>query len=160
MSYSDRALICDKGHVIAAHVSSWKSDRQNFCSRCGARTITECPQCSAGIHLDRLNARYVGLGIARPPAFCPHCGSPYPWTANALVAAKSLTNEVEGLTPEDRQTLSTSIDDLVSEGPQADLAATRFRLISAKLGNQAVTAFRDILVNVVSESIKKAIWGQ
>ena len=47
---------------------------------------------------------------------------------------------------------------MVRETPQATVAATRFKSLVAKAGKPAADAFRDILVDILSEAIKKSIW--
>ncbi len=51
-----------------------------------------------------------------------------------------------------------SLDDIVRDTPKTTVAATRFKRILAKAGTGAGQAFRDILVDVISETAKKMIW--
>jgi len=93
------------------------------------------------------------------PSFCPNCGKPYPWTEEKLKAAKELTDEFENLSPEERETLKKSLDDIVRDTPQTPIAATRFKKLVAKAGKVAADGLRDILVDIASEAAKKAIWS-
>jgi len=69
MSDYDVAQICLNGHVITE--LALKPDyRQDFCSRCGARTITECEACHKGIRGFLHGSGY--LGTIDRPAFCQY----------------------------------------------------------------------------------------
>jgi len=92
------------------------------------------------------------------PIFCPDCGKPYPWTEKNLKAAQDLADEVDNLSPEERSLLKKSLDDIVRDTPQTPVAVTRFKKLVAKAGPVAADGFRKILVDVLSEAVKKAIW--
>lgn len=51
------------------------------------------------------------------------------------------------------------IDDLVKDTLGAMLAATRFKKIVSKTSKPVVDAFRDILIEIISEFTKKLIFG-
>jgi len=55
--------------------------------------------------------------------------------------------------------LTESIDQLVTEGPRQGLAADRFKRLVQKAGGKAGEVFKEILVAVLSEAVKKAMWG-
>ena len=152
----DVAQICINGHVINPSYSSFPQFNQKFCDTCGAPTIINCGYCNTTIR-----GRYHGhITIAefKPPSFCHECGKPYPWTESKLKAAKELSDEFENLTPEERETLKKSLDDIVRDTPQTPVASTRFKKIVAKAGKVAADGLRDILVDIASEAAKKIIW--
>jgi len=93
------------------------------------------------------------------PSFCPECGKPYPWTEAKLKAAQELSDEIDNLSPEEREILKKSLDDIVRDTPQTPVAATRFKKLVAKAGKVAADGLRDILVDIASEAAKKIIWG-
>ena len=160
MGHYEIAQICENGHLITDSALSSQYLLQDFCSRCGAPTTMQCSQCGEPIHGRLIQPEYIGYAKRYVvPRFCWNCGVAYPWTAKALAAAKSLASEFEGLTEQETQMLSKSIDDLVAGGPQTEVAAIRFKKAVAKLGKQAAPAFREILIDVVSEAAKKQIWG-
>ena len=72
---------------------------------------------------------------------------------------KELAQEMEGLTAEERNLLSKSLDDLVRDTPQTPVAATRVKRLLTKAGGAALQAFRDILVDIASETAKKTMMG-
>jgi hypothetical protein len=90
--------------------------------------------------------------------FCLDCGSPFPWTVDKLEAAKAYADEAEGLSPEERETLKKSFDDLIVESPKTQLAAMRFKKLLPKVGPQIGGALRDLLVDIASETAKKVLW--
>ena len=93
------------------------------------------------------------------PIFCPDCSKPYPWTEEKLKAAQELADEVENLSPEERDLLKKSIDDIVRETPHATVAVSRFKRLVAKAGPVAADMYREILLPLLSEAVKKAIWS-
>ena len=66
--------------------------------------------------------------------------------------------ELEDLDLEDREALAASIDDLVRETPQTLAAATTFKRILSKVGQDAYETFRKILIDVASEVARKSLW--
>jgi len=73
-------------------------------------------------------------GVLRTPANCHKCGEPYPWTAEKISAAKTLADEVEGLTAEDRAKLKSALDDISAGGPRAEAGAARVKRMIGKAG--------------------------
>ena len=92
------------------------------------------------------------------PSFCINCGQPYPWTKSILQAAHELAQEIDNISDEDRVVLQKSIDELVKDTPSTPVAATRFKKIMVKVGQATTGLFREILVDVLSEAAKKAMF--
>jgi hypothetical protein len=93
------------------------------------------------------------------PAYCHGCGSAYPWTDKRTAAAKELVEELAHLKPHERELLKRTIDELVLDTPRTQLAIVRFKRLVAKAGPDAGIALRELLVLVVSEAVRRAIWG-
>jgi hypothetical protein len=74
-----------------------------------------------------------------------------------LDAADELADELEELTPEDRERLKTSIADLSRDTPRTEVASTRVKKILKKLGSASATALKSILVDVATEAAKKSL---
>ena len=148
------AQICESGHVISA---SGTTDDE-FCSWCGASLICECPQCGSPIK-GRLIDPFVHGRPYRRPAYCPYCGTPYPWTVKAQEALQELL-ELETLAePEAKDLLDKSIPDLISETPKTKVAATRWRRFLDKLAPAAKETFRQVLIEIMAESAKRTMFG-
>lgn len=156
----DVAQICVNGHVINPSARSLPQHNQDFCDRCGARTITRCPNCDAPIKGDYDNPEVLILpGSYSRPNYCHKCGKPYPWTATKLKAARELSEELSGLTPQDRELLARSLDDIVQDNPRTELAAMRVKRILGKAGKEASDGLKAILIDIAREAVRKQIWG-
>ena len=101
---------------------------------------------------------YFG-GYYDVPAFCHECGTPYPWTEAKIEATKALMDEQEELSDKERELLKASLDNLVRETPQTPLAESRFKRIMSKLGSGAREEIRALVSGIVSEAIRKSIFG-
>lgn len=90
-SHYDTAMVCENGHLITDRLELMPEVASQFCSRCSARTISECPMCSAAIR-----GEYVAPGVVvassnwRRPTYCYSCASPMPWTTRAATAAHEM----------------------------------------------------------------------
>lgn len=58
---------------------------------------------------------------------------------------------------------STSIrgdlTELTKDSPKTEIASLRFKRIMTKVGTTVASVVRDIVVDVLSETAKKTIWG-
>lgn len=158
MGYYLTAQACLNGHQITGDASKGEFT-ENFCSRCGAETLTQCPTCKANIRGYYHDPEGMVLSIPSwdLPSYCVKCGKEFPWTATALQAAKDLTDEIEGLTDEERQKAKESFGDLISDTPKTSVAVVRTQKLLKKAGPVAGKALRDIIVSVASEAAKKAL---
>lgn len=160
-SWYDTAQVCVNGHAVNDMVRAAPQLNRDFCSQCGAPTITTCQQCEAPIqgeyHVEGV-FDFSGFEYS-PPSFCHKCGAAYPWTEAKLQAARELADELDELSPDEIEVLKGSLDDLVADTPRTTLAATRFKKLVAKVGPAVADGFKEILTDVVSESAKKMIWG-
>lgn len=159
-SWYDTAQVCLNGHPTNDSVIRYPDHNKDFCDKCGEKTITTCQVCNASIRGDYHVSGVSAIGFTyTPPSYCDNCGNPYPWVAEKLNAAIELADLLDELTPEEKEQLKMSLDDLVKDGPRTVVAQTRFKRILSKTGPEIATGFKDILVDVVSETVKKAIWG-
>lgn len=159
MAGYDVAQICREGHVVTTTAVDYPDEREPFCSRCGAPTIMACEACAAPIRGDYRSSAFVGSLPYDRPSFCTSCGQPYPWTAGALAAAREMADMLDGLKPEEREALKGSLDDLVRDTSRTPVAVMRFKQLAAKTGKEGANALRDVLIGIVTEGVRKAIWG-
>lgn len=151
----DVAQICQNGHVANSSYKRYPEFNQKFCEQCGSATITNCPDCNfpiRGSYLDSFASHYTA------PSFCVNCGQPFPWTKMRLQAAHELAQEMENISDEDKAILQKSIDDLAKDTPSTPVAVARFKKIMVKVGQTTASMFREILVDVLSEATKKALF--
>ena len=158
-SYYDTAQICLNGHVVNSMASSSPQSNQNYCDECGAQTITACQECKASIRGYYHVPGVIGFFDYNKPAYCFNCGKAYPWTASSIEAASELADELEILTKEEKQQLKDSFPDLIKNTPKTAVAETHFKKLIRKAGTEAYTGMKSILINVVSEAVKKSVFG-
>ena len=158
-SYYDVAQICENGHVVNSMAHDDPASNQDHCDKCGAPTIMACPSCQTEIRgYYHVPGVFGGFNYAAP-AFCHKCGKPFPWTAAGLRAAEDLADELDGLTSDDRESLKKSLHDLVRETPRTRVAETRFKTIMQKVGKDGCESMRSLLTDIVSEVVRKTIFG-
>ncbi|WP_082547607.1 DUF2321 domain-containing protein [Rhodanobacter sp. Soil772] len=158
-SYYDTAQICLNGHVVSTFASSQPQSSQKFCAKCGAETIMGCAGCNTAIRGYYHVPGVIGFFEYSKPAYCYGCGKPFPWTAASLEAASELVDDLPTLSHEEKQQLKESFPDLVRDTPRTAVAEGRFKRLTKKAGTEAVGAMRSILIDVVSEAVKKSIFG-
>ncbi len=74
-----------------------------------------------------------------------------------LQEAKKLSDKLENLTDEEKETLKSSIDDVVKDTPKAEKSASKIKNLLAKAGKKVGSALERILVEVASETAKRVI---
>lgn len=157
-SYYDTAQICFNGHVINSMAASHPQSNQKFCSQCGIQTITACQSCSTAIRGCYHVPGVIGLFRYSKPQYCFQCGTAFPWTTASLAAASDLVDDLDTLTSDEKQQLKDSLPDLIRETPKTPVAEGRFKRIMKKVGAEAAGGIRAVLIDVVSEAVKKSIF--
>lgn len=154
----DVAQVCRNGHMITDRAQNSPVHKKNFCHKCGSGTLT---QCSCGVNIQGHYHVYgfEFAGKKRPPAYCHACGKSFPWTAERVAAAIELLELAEDLNQEDREALTRSLPDLLSDGPRTQVASVRWQRFLAGGGRMIAENIRSVLVEIASEAAKKAIWG-
>ncbi|MDM5335727.1 DUF2321 domain-containing protein [Fictibacillus enclensis] len=156
----DIAQVCINGHTSNDTYIAHPIYNKDFCDKCGEKTITACPKCKENIRGDHHSPGVVAIGFGyTPPNYCHKCGNPFPWTSEKLDAAKELAELLDELSDVEKEQLKMSLDELVKDGPRTVVATTRFKGIMSKTGPEMAIGFKDILIDLVSETVKKSIWG-
>jgi hypothetical protein len=159
-SYYDVALICLNGHVVNDSSRTSPQFNSKHCERCGEPTIDTCTACNNPIKGDYKVAGVLAIGGQSPaPSFCRECGKSFPWTERRLAAAKELADELDGLTDDDKLKLRGALDDLAKEGPKVEPAKLRFKQIMKKVGREGIEMMKSVVTDLVSESVRKSIYG-
>lgn len=147
------------GHVINDESQQFPEQNRKFCHKCGKPTITACPKCGFDIRGGYIGGAAV-IGFSFPaPAFCENCGSPYPWTKQALDAAREIADQMPNLTDAEKAEVKSDLDDLVVDSPRTKLAASRVKRLLAKAGGELPGMFREVVVSIASDAAKKAFLG-
>ena len=157
-SYYRTAQICLNGHVSTPSVELSPEGGSKFCVECGARTINACPKCEARIRGFHIAPGILAVENYEKPSFCHDCGTAYPWTQSALEAARELAEDAENLDPEERAALARSFDDLIVDTPRTQVAISRFKRLIAKAGVGTANGIREILIDIASETAKRALF--
>lgn len=170
-SHYDVAQVCLNGHLVSDRSQSRPEFSKKFCPDCGAETITQCRDCGQAIQ-GALHTTYIVRSrfLRQPPtqrtmtndgsvrAYCHACGKPYPWTSRTIEAAQAFAQEQDELTDSDKLLLESSIPDLVADTPRTSVAVVRFKKLMRKVGKEGADGFKNILVNVLSEAVRKQLW--
>ena len=159
MGEYNTAQVCLNGHMINSMAKTRTERNQDFCDKCGARTITKCPHCNVSIRGYYDTSGFSGLEPEIPPSFCYNCGKPYPWTETKLRAGQELVEEFDKLTGKEKDILQKSLGEIIRDTPQTAVATMRFKKLVAKAGGEAAKTLKNLLVDVVRETVKKTIWG-
>lgn len=154
------AEICPNGHVSTTSADTSPELREKYCSQCGEATITACPSCKAPLrgyyHVDGVFS--LGGGY-EPPAYCYNCGVQLPWTGRKVAAAVELLEASGELTGSELMQFREDLTELTKDSPRVQVASLRFKRVMSKAGSAMASGVRDIIVDILSEAAKKAIWG-
>ena len=153
------AQICQNGHVITEYVEEYPQDLEAYCSECGATTIKTCSKCNSNIRgASTSGDSFINYYTA--PNYCFSCGEPFPWTKAAIESTNELLLLADGITPDDAKSLENSYHDLISDTPRTQVAAMKLKIILKKAGKATSDAVYTVLVDVLSEAVRKTIWPE
>ncbi|MBL8759991.1 MAG: DUF2321 domain-containing protein [Phycisphaerae bacterium] len=157
-------LVCENAHKVARRTFGNHAEGTEYCDQCGAKAHCQCPSCRKMIRGGEVPATIDNRRNASAddktwplPWYCYACGQAYPWTQRKIDAAQQLVDELEELTTFEREGLKTSIPDLMSQTPNSDLAAIRWRQAIGKVSAISQQILVKLLADIAAESIKKAL---
>lgn len=153
----DTAQICKNGHEINSSYHQFPQFNQKFCDKCGEETTTKCSHCNTEIR-GYLRGSF-SVSPYEVPQHCHNCGKPFIWTERRLEAAREYACEFKELDSEEKEKLQESLNDLVKESPKTPLAEKRFKKIMTKVGKESYEGMKTILTDILSEAVKKSIFG-
>ena len=157
--YYEVAQICLNGHVITSIAQRHPELKKLRCPTCGEQTITHCPDCNQPIKGDYFVPGVVDFSAYHKSAYCDSCGQPYPWTKRNQEAVAELIEFSEMLSATEKEDFKGSIKDLMIQTPKTNLAVTKYKTYIKKAGTEVAKGLKEILIDVVSETVKKSIWG-
>lgn len=159
MGYYNTAQICLNGHIISRRINGNSSLMEKFCTKCGAETICNCLNCGEKIRGKYEVERVIDLTTDKSPAplYCHNCGNPYPWTEDALEAARMVIDEEERFSTSDRENLKKSLPDLLSDTPRTTLATLRFKKAMSVVGKTTKEALMKFVVSLACDAAKSQL---
>lgn len=152
----DIAQVCLNGHPANSSFKDLPQFNQDYCEKCGERTITLCQKCNTPIR--GYYKGHITVKPYKPPSYCYKCGNPFPWIKIKIQAAIEMLNVNNSLSKEDVEQAKECINDFIRDTPHTQVSASRFKRLMKNIGNEATSAIRDILIDVISETAKKLIW--
>ena len=155
----DVAEICQNGHVTNSMAHDYPASNQEYCDKCGSKTITKCPSCNTDIRGHYHISGVFSISRFAPPSYCHKCGKPFPWTQTAVGAAREFASIIETLTEDERDQLKETIPDLLQDTPRTPVAESKFKKLMTKAGKDAYEGMKKILTDIVSETLKKTLFG-
>jgi len=152
------AQVCPNGHVATSSADQHPELCEAFCSKCGEPTITTCPRCQASIrgYYDVEGIISIGRNY-EPPSLCYACGKAFPWTERKVAAAVELVEVGADLSSEEVAQFRSDLTELTKDTVKTQVASLRFKKVMAKVGESVASGVRDIVVDVLSETAKKAL---
>ena len=156
MGHYNGATICLNGHVV----SKYSANSQPFCSHCGKETFSKCLSCGAPIRGTYEQEGIIDLtGYYNKPYYCYQCGTAYPWTQKLLDNAIELVSLDDDLDDSSRALIKDAIPDLIIDTPTTPVAVAKYKKGISKAGQVVKDALYNMLIDVVSETAKKALLG-
>jgi len=153
------AEVCPNGHVSTIYADQFPELREKFCSKCGEATITQCPSCKSNIRGYYYVEGIIGGEEYKLPAFCFNCGKPFLWTERKISSAVELIEAGAELSAEELAQFKEDLNELTKDSPRLQVASLRFKKVMSKVGSSIAGGVREIVVDVLSETAKKALWG-
>jgi hypothetical protein len=150
--------VCLRGHAATSATEYHAPGK--FCETCGTAIIAACPKCKATIRGDYHVDGVFSMSHYAPPAFCFNCGEAFPWTVEKIAAVKELTDELEGLSADDRSKIKEALEDVSRDGPRTELGAARLKKLLGNASSAVGKAAWKISVEIASEAAKKIMLGQ
>jgi hypothetical protein len=161
----DVALVCLNGHLLNDRSRGNPAGNALGCAICGAEAISACPgcrECIPGFYYAQGRpfepAGSSSALLAKVPQYCQSCGRPFPWTERAMSAARAVIRELATLDQFERDQLRRSIDHIIRETPQTQVAILRIRQALARIGGETARQLREMLISVASEPIRKQLF--
>lgn len=152
-----KQLVCLNGHQATDNLYPNKVG-DGYCEQCGAKLIDSCLNCNYPIdglyHPDGVTILRSYNDTTPVPKYCKKCGTPYPWTQSSLDALNEVI-QLSNLSTKDKESLKASTPDLLVSTPKTKVAVLKWKTI----GQSALKLAHDIIVEIASESIVKAIYG-
>jgi hypothetical protein len=150
----DTALICENGHIINSSSLQYPEDNMRFCSKCGSKTLNQCPTCNTPIRGS--NITYHSVYIL--PAFCHNCGNSFIWTQHKIESAIEIAFESDNINQDDKEIFKKALPEIVKDTSRTPIESIRIGKIIKKIGNGTSNMIKDIIIGIITETAKNAIF--
>ncbi len=152
--------ICLNGHQIdTCYDMTDNPNNPEYCEECGKKVISACPSCSEPILGAYVSSFYLSLDFSCAiPNYCKHCSKPYPWTELVINTTEEILSLDDAITENDKSLINDSISDLLVDTPKTKLAIAKFKKGLSSTSSIVKDSLRELLVDVISETAKKAIF--
>lgn len=153
------AQVCLNGHVVTSMFNNSNFSAE-YCEECGEHTITKCQNCGENIRGKYEIPQVIDFtNEYHKPSFCFNCGNPFPWIERAKIAANELIQYTENLSTEEKADFIESLNKLLSKSTNSTLAEIKVKKYLDKAGIVVANGIKNIIIDLISESIKKSIFG-
>lgn len=151
--------VCLNGHQISIFAESNQDPNPPIhCEKCGEKAIQTCQNCKRIIDGRIQMPNVLNLSKVKVPAFCKHCGKPYPWTVSTLENAIEMIALDAELSKEDKELIKSALPDLLVDTPKTQLAATKYQIVISKATKVVKDSLYNFLIDFASETAKKILF--
>lgn len=151
-------IVCLNGHQKTDY-STYPIVSTEYCEDCGQQLTSSCKNCEAPI-LGYLSISGVISTANKPvPNYCRKCATPYPWTSTIIENATELIALDGNLSSEAREVIKNAIPDLLIETPKTQVAVAKYKISIKNASTLVKDAMYNLLVDVTSETVKKALFN-
>lgn len=151
------AEVCLNGHHTVASIEISSELRSKYCPKCGAATITQCPNCSTNIRGNYHVPGVIAISHYEPSNYCHSCGNRFPWMDQKICAAQELIDEIGELSESERTILKRSILDLTQDSPKMEVASVRYKKLLHKASKSIGQSLNSIVTSIATETAKKML---
>lgn len=152
------AQICKNGHVITPNIDS-SNFLSNFCPECGAETTSICLHCNTPIRGQLHISGVIGLvSLYKPPAYCHHCGKPFPWTESRFNSISDLLDMQDQLTRDEKEHFMSYLPIIFAETIESEVTALKLRSLLNKLPSEIGNLVKRSITDVLAEGVKKILF--
>jgi len=153
----DVAQICINGHVITSMAITSPNFRQEYCKKCGSKTIMNCSNCQKPIKGYYHVSGVIGTFKYHAPKFCDSCGQPFPWIGTKIETSKELIELVETISIEEKEDFQESIVELIKETVKVPVAKVKVKKYLDKIDKEISDSIRDVLKDILNKELKNDV---
>lgn len=155
MDYIDCSLICENGHMVNDSMRTYPKYNKNFCTKCGSKAISNCPECNSFIEGKEYMEGVIDCFPTTVPKYCSGCGKPYPWTKAKLEALNEAVDLLDELDENEKNSLKQSALEVSIDNPKTEVGVLKVKKYLSKVGNGMADTVKEIIVQVASETAIK-----